>query len=75
MEKGGFYVFNETVGGHPKHRHICQDDAIAEAKRLAALNPGKVFDVVAVTASCVKEDVTVDFSDLGREIYARESPF
>lgn len=43
-------------GGSPRVRHCNKQIAVAEAERLAKLNPGQVFFVLKATAGvCAKE--------------------
>lgn len=45
------YVFNPN-GFAPKYRHPDELSARTEAERLAKLNPGQSFEVLAIVASC-----------------------
>ena len=47
----GFYEVICLTGGLPTVLHSDESSAIAEAKRLAKLNPTKVFEVVKIVAN------------------------
>lgn len=56
MDRERFWM---VVGnGPPVHRHDTFESAKAEAERLARLNPGQEFAVMASIAVCKKTDVT-----------------
>ena len=52
-------VWNPKGCGQPKHRHSTHESAIAEARRLALLNPGEDFYVLMPTCQVTKSDVTI----------------
>ena len=51
-----FVVWNEQHG-KPTYKHVCRDDADAEAKRLAGLYPGSEFHVLMLLGVARKVDV------------------
>lgn len=57
--KPGFYVFNPCEG-IPRIVHPTRTDAMVEAERLAILNPGKTFQVLAILDQCKKDAVQWD---------------
>lgn len=61
-------VWNEN-GHAPTFKHASATSARTEAERLARLNPGATFHVLALAGSCVKRDV--DWTDA----LADEMPF
>lgn len=71
----GYYVFNSDRSIPPKVVHRMHSDAICEAKRLAAMNPGQTFEVLAITCACRKDDVRVEFTEDGEDIQRNEQPF
>lgn len=59
MNATGFYVVWCPQSGPPSVQHRSSKSALAEAKRLAALNPGKEFFVLQAMRVAMKNDVSV----------------
>jgi hypothetical protein len=71
----GYYVYNVTKKTSPMVRHGQHHDAVEEAKRLAAMNPGQSFEVLAITCACKKEDVKVEYTEDGCDVLKGHLPF
>lgn len=54
-----FWLVWQPETGAPTHRHPHENEARAEAARLARNNPGKAFFVLRVMAAYQKTDVAV----------------
>ncbi len=61
MQKTFWLVW--SGGGSPTYRHDDEGRAIAEASRLARLNPGTSFAVLESIAVVKKSDVTIERCD------------
>ena len=60
MSVNNYIIVSEKRGPSPApHKHRTQYDAMVEAKRLAAANPGQVFTVYASFCNVVSESVKV----------------
>jgi len=61
-----FLVWNPNNQSPPRHRHDTLEDATAEARRLAELNAGQEFIVLAAVRSAKRSDpVTItNFDDI-----------
>lgn len=51
-----FFVWNEHRS-LPRHKHFTEQEANAEAHRLALANPGEEFHVLALIRSCAHQTV------------------
>ncbi|MAH03970.1 MAG: hypothetical protein CL561_00220 [Alphaproteobacteria bacterium] len=56
MSKGYFLVWNPDTG-RTNHKHETKSDAEREATRLARVNPGETFVVLASVSQFQKQDV------------------
>ncbi|MFG1461787.1 hypothetical protein V5F77_02725 [Xanthobacter sp. DSM 24535] len=72
-EKAFFLVWNPE-GRTPHYRHPSQASALAEAKRLAALNPGQKFYVLQPLAIAATRD-PVEIVHLVVEVAGDGIPF
>lgn len=54
-----FYVYQPETH-YTEFKHSSRTEAEKEAERLATMNPGKVFQVLAAVSSCKKEAVSWD---------------
>lgn len=52
-----FWMVWSPQGRAPTHRHLSARSAKDEAERLASLNPGTEFIVLASVGTCVKREV------------------
>ena len=58
MSESGFYLVWSPTGPHPPtYRHLDKGAARKEAERLAILNPGAEFYVLAAVAVCTENRV------------------
>lgn len=46
LEVKPYWLVHHVDGGYPRVKHSTKESAVAEAKRLAAENPGRVFTVL-----------------------------
>ena len=63
-----YLVWNPGNLQAPKVRHQSEQEARAEAERLARLNPGQKFYVLQTVAFCAKVDVRWSDENSGDEI-------
>lgn len=69
-----FYLVWSPQTKYTNHRHPDYKSAKAEALRLARLNPGREFFILATHARIVKTDVQVDEWGMA-ELFTDEIPF
>lgn len=70
-----FWMVWRENGSAPTCRHFTKQIALAEAERLAALNPGEVFFVLKATAGVVSQSPKVERVKLERLESDDDIPF
>lgn len=73
MDQKKFWMVLGDMGS-PTYRHSSRKGAVAEAERLAMLNPGKEFFVLESLAACKKADV-MWYKTVGDGLYCEDVPF